>query len=409
MILENIEIENYKGISKLNFNPLKINVLVGKNNTGKTSILEAINLLFFNEEVRIKSMASYFNMYSKERVINISANVDNKLIKMEIKEASETEVVSIFIKTLINNFLEKLGDEKNSSVNIIEELEKIAINYIDLSLKEYLVKNSLVIIKEGEKKLFQYTFDYYYISRVDEMLKGFVKYFEKISPEENKKDFLIKLKKAADETLFLQRSIHYKLQKSKSFPKNVVYIKNLSDVLHDAFQRRQPEDAEHLHKIKEIAKKHHLINNLESIDFDNVLFNTSGGVKAHSFNFMGDGFIAIIGLLWQLTSENMNNSVILLDEPENHMHPGYIKELIKFIIDSSEKFNIQFFITTHNCDVLDLFLSDNFEPNQLSFIKKEFNLLKMGKAKDSITMAQCLDYNQSLETKNDLLLDLRGA
>ena len=42
--LEWIEIENFRGISHLMYEPKQINLLVGKNNSGKTSVLEAIYL-----------------------------------------------------------------------------------------------------------------------------------------------------------------------------------------------------------------------------------------------------------------------------------------------------------------------------------------------------------------------------
>ena len=43
--IENINIKNYRGIQELNITGLKsINILVGDNNAGKTSLLEAIQI-----------------------------------------------------------------------------------------------------------------------------------------------------------------------------------------------------------------------------------------------------------------------------------------------------------------------------------------------------------------------------
>lgn len=41
-MLEKIEIENFRNIKKLSFEPKKINLILGPNNTGKTTLLEAI-------------------------------------------------------------------------------------------------------------------------------------------------------------------------------------------------------------------------------------------------------------------------------------------------------------------------------------------------------------------------------
>ena len=43
-MIKRVTIKNFKGISSLKFTPKKFNVLVGRNNTGKTSILEAISV-----------------------------------------------------------------------------------------------------------------------------------------------------------------------------------------------------------------------------------------------------------------------------------------------------------------------------------------------------------------------------
>ncbi|WP_456396053.1 AAA family ATPase [Thermococcus sp.] len=44
-ILKNIEIRNYKGLRHIQFPTNSINIIIGPNNTGKSSILEAIALL----------------------------------------------------------------------------------------------------------------------------------------------------------------------------------------------------------------------------------------------------------------------------------------------------------------------------------------------------------------------------
>jgi hypothetical protein len=189
---------------------------------------------------------------------------------------------------------------------------------------------------------------------------------------------------------------------------NIIYVRSILDGLDVSFLSRRPEDSERLHKIEKIAKEHKFIGNLEKLEFDNVLFSTPHGIRGHTFRFLGDGFKAIIGLLWHLSSNKISNSIILLDEPDSHMHPGYILELINFIVDTSQRFNVQFFITTHCSDVLEIFLSDDLEENKRAFLNKELRILKMGKIKDSRTLAECLDYTQAREAKNDLLLDLRG-
>ena len=42
MVIKEVGIENFKGIDSIKFKPKLLNVIVGRNNTGKTSIIEAI-------------------------------------------------------------------------------------------------------------------------------------------------------------------------------------------------------------------------------------------------------------------------------------------------------------------------------------------------------------------------------
>ena len=46
--INEISITNYKGINSLNFSPKDINIIVGPNNTGKSSLLNAISLVFYS-------------------------------------------------------------------------------------------------------------------------------------------------------------------------------------------------------------------------------------------------------------------------------------------------------------------------------------------------------------------------
>ncbi|WP_337860657.1 AAA family ATPase [Ferroplasma sp.] len=49
MNISKISISGFKALQDINFNPDKIHVIIGKNNTGKTSLLEAISFTFNND------------------------------------------------------------------------------------------------------------------------------------------------------------------------------------------------------------------------------------------------------------------------------------------------------------------------------------------------------------------------
>jgi len=410
MTIKIIEIENYKGISKLRFNPRKINILVGRNNTGKTSVLEAIQLLFYNEEIQKTTMSSFFNIYSKDRTITISATVDSEKIKITIREPTETEVVNAFAKKLVESFIENFQRISKDKIDktFIKELETIVIKNLDDEFRNVLTRNSLVLSNEKGEDSVYHTLEFFMFDKLQILMKAITEHMERLLPTQEKTEQSKYLRNVAERTIYSPRGLLNRKSIQTNYKSNVIYIRSIIDEINLSFSRRRPEDSERLHKIEKIAKEHNFIGNLEKLDFDNVLFVTPHGIRGHAFSFLGDGFKSIIGLLWQLSSDKISNSVILLDEPENHMHPGFIKELIKFIIGSSKELNIQFFITTHSSDVLDIFLSEELDEIERAYVKDELRILKMDKIKDSMTIAECLNYDQSRETKDKLLLDLRG-
>ncbi len=412
MFIKTLQIENYKGISKIMLKPKKINIFVGKNNTGKTSVLEAIELLVHPERLR-RNLTSYFNIYSNERSINISAQTDKKEIDLTIKEAKEIELINKFSQDLISVFLEYLSEVSKIKYpsTIKQELENYTLKYIDEELKKYLLRNSLVL-SDGKKENIIYYINYSMGEKITGIVEHIANYMlETIIPVGEKKEFSKYLESVPKYVRYSFDESLGRLKKPSNEKSEVLMIRSLLiDEVRSPLMRRSPEDSERMHKIAKIVKDHNLINNLEGLDSDNALYATNDGIKGHPFEFLGDGFKSIIGLLWRLSSDRASHSVLLLDEPENHMHPGYVKELIKFIIDFSKKLEIQIFITTHSLDVLDIILSnEELEKEEQKYLHDELVIFRMNKIGDSTTVANAFDYEEAKETKKDLLLDLRGV
>ena len=51
MRIEKLILENFRLITDLNINPSAINLIVGKNNSGKSSLVEAIYFAFYMEVI----------------------------------------------------------------------------------------------------------------------------------------------------------------------------------------------------------------------------------------------------------------------------------------------------------------------------------------------------------------------
>jgi len=130
-------------------------------------------------------------------------------------------------------------------------------------------------------------------------------------------------------------------------------------------------------------------------------------MKAIPYDFMGDGFKAMVGLLWHLSSKKIKDKIVLIEEPETNMHPGYICQLVKFLVKFSKDLNIQFFTTSHNIDFIDSFFSETLGKEEKDYLTKELQIIRMEKEKNYI-IPECLDYKDSQLNMEELLIDLRG-
>ena len=162
-------------------------------------------------------------------------------------------------------------------------------------------------------------------------------------------------------------------------------------------------------EIQEIIKNENLLANLERFTFRSFVFNLEGVRQEIPLELMGDGFkdfIYIISRLLQCTKSKIK-PVILIEEPEMHMHPGYIIEFVRYLINFSINNNLQFFITTQSEDLINSFLSEEIDKKLQNALKKELKIIRLTNA-DGANIIDTINYEDALENINTLYLDLRG-
>ena len=156
-------------------------------------------------------------------------------------------------------------------------------------------------------------------------------------------------------------------------------------------------------RVRDFLRDHDILPNIESFSFDDLVFDEDGEQYAIPYDFLGEGTKTITSLAWQLLSEEEIPDVILLEEPENHLHPGYVKELVEFLIEFARKENVQLFVTTHNVDFLREFFNDATVGDHKAWLKEEFRLIQT----TELSPKQ-FDYEQARKHVEKLQLDLRG-
>jgi AAA15 family ATPase/GTPase len=296
--LEKLNIKNFRGFDALEINGLsKINLFVGKNNSGKTSILEALFLLIGMSNPLLP------NSINKIRGLNISSANQLKYLFHNLKfenkpffsgkfnDGSEREL-EIHAKCQQKNDFPSILSSAISTSEIIG----IDLNFWDKKKDAQKVsrKSSTTFDNRGMDQT-SHPNDYKeklsatYISPEKDDLGVLVRYSEII--KRNEGDFI--------------------LQTLKTFDNNIVNIQLLPDGVY--------------FKLKDV----------------NELVPSS---------IMGDGIRRFLNIVTAVSEKQ--NAFVCIDEIENGLHYSAYKWLWKSLLSFSEQNEVQLFITTHNIETL---------------------------------------------------------
>ncbi len=420
MKIKYISITNFKGIDSIEFNPKMVNILVGRNNTGKTSILQSIaitmNSNFIND---IEEPSMLINYLGNEAIIKLKVEETNvQTHKVIIRKTSVEEIIKLIKDNLINYFdyimkykklpIKLSAEIKNNMAreNLIESLiKKINIDEVKRAAA------SCIALKRGKK------LKYYYSNIYNKLNEKAIKFLisairENFNLKDNindrleyywpRSDLLNTLKQLStsrteNKVVYIQDPLNYIQGPLKYIQGPLNYLEN----------NKNDKNQNLVLEIENILKNDNIIPNLLRFNFDSIVIKTSEGDKEIPVDFTGDGFKVLVSILGSIRYLD-KNQIVLLEEPEVHLHPGYIKELVKYLIDFSRKSNIQLFISTHSQDLIENILSDdNISSEEQEFIKNELLILRLSK-KDDTVISEEINFDDSVDSLKNLLLDLRG-
>lgn len=324
-----LSIENYKSIKKLDINPARINVFIGKPNTGKSNILEALTLL---------DMAAYGQQYFYKDIIKY------KTIQSLFYD-NDTEN-DIFIHSNNNIFLLYLDDSKKNYTNIwsgykdsIEKLKKLIISdgikygdLVDVSLNNSVKFFALTVNKNGKSDFIDYGFDpqdldyhtiLYYIYKE-------LKNYDELD-HSNYLDFPNGLNFFS--VFYHNKKVSKEISNILKNEYGLTPIINFSD---KKLQFSKPKDND----------------DIAQVVFDwNTLADT---LRRYIFYYA-----AIV---------TNTNCVLLFEEPESYSYPGYVKRIAQEMIESKTN---QFFVTTHSPFILNTLL-DEADENEIKIFVTDY-------------------------------------
>ena len=294
-----IPLKDYKPFSHL--------ILTGKNGSGKTSILRAINHLFseyfLQESVKIQELKNIYNARKNRENPNVSKNV----ILHWDKEMKEYERIVI---TPYNNI--------NSTIisPIYEHIKEIVYSLLYANRKTEIVENVKNPTKEQD-----------FITQIT---------------KNNSTNFFI--------TQFKQYLVNQKvLQAFAQIAKNSKEV-NDRQVFLDSFQNL----------LRIILEDENLELIFEEKDYDFYIKLSDG--RRQDFNTLSDGFSAFVSILMDLLirTDLIRKQVgdftyhpcgiVLIDEPETHLHLELQYQVLPILTTFFP--NIQFIVATHSPAVI---------------------------------------------------------
>ena len=325
--IESIRVERFRAFRKLEIQGLgRVNLIVGKNNTGKSSLLEALRLLASDANPRV--ITSILKYREEDR---------NNLYEEARKE--DPDSLFLTVSSLFNGF-PHLAENPGSIV--ISTNGKSRSNVLRLRLGWYSEERDI----DGRRRL-----------------------VEEETPLNDFSGVLALVAETGDapRIMSLER-LGYPYRRTR-FPQDLMGESYLPCTFVSPYGEERTEALGHLwDRIALSDQEEDVVNALRIIDprISAVSMIGEGGrryrtaiVRAKniprpvSLRSFGDGVNRLFGIILSLV--NAENGFLLIDEFENGLHHGVQHEAWRTIFEVAERLNIQVFATSHSWDAIEAF------------------------------------------------------
>ncbi|MEH1815747.1 MAG: AAA family ATPase [Nostoc sp.] len=426
MFIKKLQVFNYKSYldsGLMEFSP-GINIIVGRNNAGKTSLLEVLTLDFENHPHRsLKTLPNKYSSIQEESKIEITLHIEKEELRNFIKQLSSK--IGIPAPKLDHNYIELVLPQYHNEpeiydreyINFLHDSVKYAFkqfkqflndsNFLEISLflrfdlklddkslrrllnfesyEEGFDENFYQLYYEYDELSLQevYYFDDYHLNQVD-----FMKYKGKIEESIGRNIFKI----------FQTRIYRFHAERlniaSCRFENNKELkddASNLPEVLF-ILQGKIPGMFDQLNKlVSEILPeiKWFSVVMRDNANVEILIWNTDN-LHRHdlslSLSSCGSGVGQVLAILYILVSSEEHRTLII-DEPQSFLHPGAAKKLIETIKQFPQH---QYFIATHSPEII-------ASANPSNIVKLQYQ--------DCETTASVINPKE-IESENEILAEL---
>lgn len=322
MLMESFEVKNFRSLKHLRLDKLtRVNLLVGKNNSGKTSVLEGIYAL------------SSVEMPSWLTVIDRNIGLEKFDVRYLFYNFDDSQQI-----VLIADYTKSAGEDEKANATLKATLQT----------REYALSNSS---ESGSKER--------RISRKSPTVAVFANLYT--SPNSEAIPFEIELNPKAtseDDEVHakpLSKTAEYVLAEGMDFPaysRTIVNaistkmgLRGLSQKLEE--MKIQKEDGKILRTLKSVDPR---VVSIDIVGGDIYLDLGQQFRMLVPLNLMGDGVQRLLMVVTFIAG--ISGGVILIDEIDNGLHYSALRILWKGILQAAREYDVQVFVTTHSAEAL---------------------------------------------------------
>lgn len=324
--MKSLYIKNYKNLKELTISSLaSVNLIVGRNNAGKSTLLEAISIYLANgSDEWLRTVLDF-----RGELVDVDytkGEVDSSKVLLE----HYSSLFTGYNKDFLDASTIAIGEENDRlDIRLVHIAEEVETNERGLGTKHFLTYNDSSDNSDS--------FSLQYLGDGLEVLSNSTT--QMIIPFFQRRVLGV----AKDKMPF-----EYVLVQDFQLKRNVLLFDRIS------LSEKEEYVIEALRIIEPNIGR---INFLNENEFSNVrvpfvtLKNTGQRIRLSS---MGDGINRILSIILALV--NCKDGAFLLDEFETGLHYTVQTKLWEIIFMLSEKLNIQVFVTSHSRDCINSFI-----------------------------------------------------
>ncbi|PHA06678.1 hypothetical protein COE65_24945 [Bacillus sp. AFS051223] len=349
MKIEKLKINHYRGLDDVQitfqkpennyFGNLKFSVLVGENGTGKTSILRALPKIFCpsrNVDLREKREEIDFKIRYEinNQLFNYNSNQPYPHIYPSKVIVSSFAVFDPYMPIPTPRSREREGTVYNQETD-----------FVYCGPKDSFVNNNKILIRSLIQSIT-------HLSRNSQNWKAFSKLMDKLSITkilylefDREISVYVNPHDIPEGNLYKYPEIRelarddYRMAKHYRIPGNAgLNLRNGSFLIDIEIFKESLEKLRRLYELQSEMDMKTFIRD--------IWFEKEG--KPISLSDLSSGEITMLFRFLPLLMEVDNNSIILIDEPETHLHPIWTQQFISYLVDMFHEFHAHFILATHS-------------------------------------------------------------